>query len=411
MKALDATQIYFDRAADHLDLSDNMRRLLQMSKREVTVEVAVELDSGELGIVQGYRVQHDNSRGPFKGGLRYHPEVDLDEVRSLAELMTWKTAVVNLPYGGAKGGIGINPHHFSPRELERITRKFVDGIHYMIGPDIDIPAPDMGTNAEVMAWISNQYEKYHGFSPACVTGKPVELFGMPGREEATGRGVGILTIKLITRLGHKLSKTRVALQGFGNVGTHTAKFLSEAEMPVVAVSDVSGGYFRPEGLDIKDVLHYALTHKGSLDGYQNAERITNEELLELDVELLIPAALGGVISGKNAERIKAPVIIEAANGPTWPDADKILEERGTTVLPDILANAGGVTASYFEWVQNRQHYQWGLNRVRQELDRVLTESFERIWELARERRVSLRTAAYILGIGRVGRATALGGIS
>jgi glutamate dehydrogenase (NAD(P)+) len=287
----------------------------------------------------------------------------------------------------------------------------VDGIHYMIGPDIDIPAPDMGTNAEVMAWISNQYEKYHGFSPACVTGKPVELFGMPGREEATGRGVGILTIKLITRLGHKLSKTRVALQGFGNVGTHTAKFLSEAEMPVVAVSDVSGGYFRPEGLDIKDVLHYALTHKGSLDGYQNAERITNEELLELDVELLIPAALGGVISGKNAERIKAPVIIEAANGPTWPDADKILEERGTTVLPDILANAGGVTASYFEWVQNRQHYQWGLNRVRQELDRVLTESFERIWELARERRVSLRTAAYILGIGRVGRATALGGIS
>jgi glutamate dehydrogenase (NAD(P)+) len=411
MKALDATQIYFDRAADHLDLSDNMRRLLQMSKREVTVEVAVELDSGELGIFQGYRVQHDNSRGPFKGGLRYHPEVDLDEVRSLAELMTWKTAVVNLPYGGAKGGIGINPHHFSPRELERITRKFVDGIHYMIGPDIDIPAPDMGTNAEVMAWISNQYEKYHGFSPACVTGKPVELFGMPGREEATGRGVGILTIKLITRLGHKLSKTRVALQGFGNVGTHTAKFLSEAEMPVVAVSDVSGGYFRPEGLDIKDVLHYALTHKGSLDGYQNAERITNEELLELDVELLIPAALGGVISGKNAERIKAPVIIEAANGPTWPDADKILEERGTTVLPDILANAGGVTASYFEWVQNRQHYQWGLNRVRQELDRVLTESFERIWELARERRVSLRTAAYILGIGRVGRATALGGIS
>lgn len=411
MKALNATQIYFDRAASHLDLSDNMRRLLQMAEREVTVEIAIELDNGELGIYQGYRVQHDNSRGPFKGGLRYHPEVDLNEVRSLAELMTWKTAVVNVPYGGAKGGIGIDPRQHSQRELERITRKFVDGIHYMIGPDIDIPAPDMGTNAEVMAWINNQYEKYHGFSPACVTGKPVELFGMPGREEATGRGVGILTLKLIARLGRKPANTRVALQGFGNVGTHTAKFLSEAEMPVVAISDVSGGYFRPGGLDIKEVLHYALAHKGSLAGYTGAERITNEELLELDVELLIPAALGGVITGKNAERIKAPIIVEAANSPIWPDADKILEDRGTIILPDILANAGGVTASYFEWVQNRQHYQWGLNRVRQELDRILAESFEYVWELARERHVPLRTAAYILGIGRVGRATALGGIA
>lgn len=411
MKALNATQIYFDRAASHLDLSDNMRRLMQTAEREVTVEIAVELDNGELGIYQGYRVQHDNSRGPFKGGLRYHPEVDLGEVRSLAELMTWKTAVVNVPYGGAKGGIGIDPRQHSKRELERITRKFVDGIHLMIGPDIDIPAPDMGTNAEVMAWINNQYEKYHGFSPACVTGKPVELFGMPGREEATGRGVGILTLKLITRLGRKPDKTRVALQGFGNVGTHAAKFLSEAEMPIVALSDVSGGYYRPGGLDIKDVLHYALEHRGSLAGYTNAQQITNEELLELDVELLVPAALGGVITGKNAERIKAPIIVEAANSPTLPDADKILEERGTIILPDILANAGGVTASYFEWVQNRQHYQWGLNRVRQELDRVMVESFEHVWELARERRVPLRTAAYILGIGRVGRATALGGIA
>ena len=411
MRAIDATQLYFDRAADRIDLSENMRGLLLTAKREVTVEIAVELDNGEIGIFQGYRVQHDNARGPFKGGLRYHPEVDLDEIRSLAALMTWKTAVVNLPYGGAKGGIGINPRKHSPRELERITRKFVDGIHDMIGPDRDIPAPDMGTNAEVMAWIANQYEKYHGFSPACVTGKPVELFGLPGREEATGRGVGIFTVKLMTRLGRKLNKTRVALQGFGNVGTHTAKFLADAEMPVVAVSDVSGGYYRPEGLDIKNMLHYLVEHKGSLAGYREAERITNAELLELDVDLLIPAALGGVITSENVDRIKAPVIIEAANGPIWPDADQSLEDRGVLILPDILANAGGVTASYFEWVQNRQHYQWGLNRVRQELDRVLTESFERVWELSKERQVSLRTAAYIMGIGRVGRATVLGGIA
>ena len=411
MRAIDATQLYFDRAADRMDLSENMRRLLLTAKREVTVEITVELDNGEIGIFQGYRVQHDNARGPFKGGLRFHPEVDLDEVRSLAALMTWKTAVVDIPYGGAKGGIGINPRKHSPREMERITRKFVDGIHDMIGPDRDIPAPDMGTNAEVMAWITNQYEKYHGFSPACVTGKPVELFGLPGREEATGRGVGIFTVKLMTRLGRKLDKTRVAIQGFGNVGTHTAKFLADAEMIVVAVSDVSGGYYRPDGLNLKEMLHYVVEHKGTLAGYAEAERITNAELLELDVDLLIPAALGGVITSENVERIKAPIIIEAANGPIWPDADKILEDRGVLVLPDILANAGGVTASYFEWVQNRQHYQWGLNRVRQELDRVLSESFERVWQLGKDRKVSLRTAAYIMGIGRVGRATVLGGIA
>lgn len=411
MRAMDATRLYFDRAADRMDLSENMRQLLLTARREVTVEIAVELDNGEIGIFQGYRVQHDNARGPFKGGLRYHPEVDLDEVRSLAALMTWKTAVVDIPYGGAKGGITINPRKHSPREMERITRKFVDGIHDMIGPDIDIPAPDMGTNAEVMAWINNQYEKYHGFSPACVTGKPVELFGLPGREEATGRGVGIFTVKLMTRLGRKLSKTRVAIQGFGNVGTHAAKFLSEAEMPIVAVSDVTGGYYRPDGLDIKKMLHYIVEHKGSLAGYTEAERITNADLLELDVDLLIPAALGGVITLENAARIKAPVIIEAANGPVLADADALLDERGVLILPDIIANAGGVTASYFEWVQNRQHYQWGLNRVRQELDRVLAESFERVWALAKERHVSLRTAAYIMGIGRVGRATVLGGIA
>jgi glutamate dehydrogenase (NAD(P)+) len=410
MKPTEATQIYFDRAADHLDLSDNMRRLLLTAKREISVQIAIEMDNGEIGTFIGYRVQHDDSRGPMKGGLRFHPEVDIDEVRALASLMTWKTAVMNLPYGGSKGGIAVDPKQLSPRELENITRRFIDGIHDVIGPDIDIPAPDMGTNSEVMAWIMNQYQKYHGFNPACVTGKPVELYGAPGREEATGRGVGIYALKLISRLGRKPAQVRVALQGFGNVGAHAAKFLGESDFRLVAISDVSGAYYRADGLDVPAMLQYALAHGNSLAGYTEAESISNQQLLELDVEMLVPAALGGVITEQNAARIKAPIIIEAANGPVWPGADKIFDERGTVVLPDILANGGGVTVSYFEWAQNRQHYQWGLNRVRAELDRALAESFEAVWELATQRKVSLRTAAYMLGIGRVGRATILGGI-
>lgn len=410
MRAFDATTLYFNRAADHLDLNDNIRRLLITPKREVQVQIAVEMDNGELATFIGYRVQHDNSRGPMKGGLRYHPDVDIDEVRSLAALMTWKTAVVNLPYGGAKGGISLNPAKLSQRELELVTRKFVDEIHDLFGPDSDIPAPDMGTGPEVMAWIMNQYSKFHGFNPACVTGKPVELYGLPGREEATGRGVGILAFKWINRLGRKPSQTRVALQGFGNVGSHAAKFLSEADFAVAAISDATGGYYRAEGLNVPEMLHYVIEHK-SLAGYRGGDAITNDDLLTLDVDLLIPAALGGVLTKANADRVRAPLILEAANEPIRPDADDLFSERGILVLPDILANAGGVTASYFEWVQNRQHYSWGLNRVRQELDRVLSESFERVVEIAAQRNVSLRTAAYILGIGRVGRATILGGIA
>jgi glutamate dehydrogenase (NAD(P)+) len=409
MRAFEATQHYFNVAARHLDISPNIRTLLLTPKREIQVQVAIERDNGEIATFIGYRVQHDNSRGPMKGGLRYHHEVDLDEVRSLAALMTWKTAVVNLPYGGAKGGIAIDVKKLSHRELERITRKFVDETHDLWGPDTDIPAPDMGTNAEVMGWIMNQYCKYHGFAPACVTGKPVELYGLPGREEATGRGVGILTIKLLGRLGRKPSQTTVAIQGFGNVGTHTAKFLHEADFKIVAVSDLSGGYYRSEGLNIPEMLTYALRNKGSLSGYTNGRRITNQELLALDVDVLIPAALGGVLTADNARDVRAKIIIEGANGPTHPGADEIFEHRGVIVLPDILANAGGVTASYFEWVQNRQHYRWGLNRVRQELDHILSESFETVWSMATEKKVSLRTAAYIVGIGRVGRATILGG--
>jgi glutamate dehydrogenase (NAD(P)+) len=409
-EAFDAVSLYFHQAADQLELNDNMRTLLMTPKREVRVQIPLEMDTGELKTFIGYRVQHDNSRGPMKGGLRYHPDVNLDEVRSLASLMTWKTAVVNIPYGGAKGGVAIDPKSLSHHELEGITRRFIDEIHDVIGPDTDIPAPDMGTGAEVMAWIMNQHNKYHGFNPGVVTGKPVEHYGIPGREEATGRGVGILTLTLLKRLGRKIPGTRVAIQGFGNVGTYTAKFLHEAECRVVAISDLSGGYLREEGIDVTGALRYAQKNNRLLAGYREADQITNEELLAMKVDVLIPAALGGVVTAENAERIAAPIVIEAANAPVRPDADKILVERGTLVLPDILANAGGVTVSYFEWVQNRQYYHWGLNRVRQELEHVLCEAFQQVWETAADRKVSLRTAAFILAISRVGRATALGGV-
>jgi glutamate dehydrogenase (NAD(P)+) len=347
----------------------------------------------------------------MKGGLRYHPQVDLDEVRALAALMTWKTAVVNIPYGGAKGGIALDPSKLSQRELERVTRRFVDAIHDLFGPDVDIPAPDMGTTPEVMAWIMNQYDKYHGFSPACVTGKPVEYHGIPGRDEATGRGVGSLTVKLLSRLGRRIPGTRVAIQGFGNVGSHTARFLHDAECRIVAVSDAFGGFHRGEGLDVLELLRYAQSHSGRLEGFTGGDAMTNAELLALDCDILVPAALGGVLTKDNARAVRAPIIVEAANAPTEPEADAIFDAQGITVLPDILVNAGGVTASWFEWVQNRQHYQWGINRVRQELDRILGEAFEQVWQLSSSRKVTLRTAAYMLGVGRVGRATVLGGIA
>ena len=409
MKAFEATQLYFDRAAARLELSDNMRKLLLTPKREVQVQIPVEMDDGRLETFIGYRVQHDDSRGPMKGGLRYHHDVDLDEVRALAALMTWKTAVVDLPYGGAKGGIAIDPRKLSLKELERITRKFIDQIHDVIGPDTDIPAPDMGTGSREMAWMRNQWEKYHGFNPAVFTGKPVELYGAEGREEATGRGVGILAYKLLGHLGRKPQNTKVALQGFGNVGSHAAKFLYESEYKVVAVSDHTAAYYNPDGIDISKLLKFTLSNKGLLAGFNEAERISGDELLELPVDLLIPAALGGVITAKNAMRIKAPLIIEAANAPVDPEADQILHERGVTLLPDILANAGGVTVSYFEWVQNRQFYKWGLNRVRQELDRVLSQAFESVWHEAKIQECTLRTAAYIIAIRRVQTATLLSG--
>jgi glutamate dehydrogenase (NAD(P)+) len=410
MSHYETTVRYFDRAAALMGLSKNMQTLLLTPEREVQVQVALERDNGEIATYIGYRVQHDSARGPMKGGLRFHQEVDADEVRALATLMTWKTAVVNIPYGGAKGGISIDTHELSQGELERITRKFVDATHDFIGPDSDIPAPDMGTNAQVMAWFMNQYQKYHGFNPACVTGKPLELHGSEGREEATGRGVATLTAAFLQRLKQNVEGATIALQGFGNVGTFTAQFLHAKGAKIVAVTDQYGGVANREGLDIPALLQYAREHE-SVKGFHGGSPITNDELLTSAVDVLIPAALGGVFTEHNARDVRAKYIVEAANNPTATEADEIFEQRKLLVLPDILANAGGVTASYFEWVQNRQHFRWDLARVRTELDRIMLESFEKVWKIAEDKKISLRTAAYLLGIGRVGRATVLAGIS
>lgn len=392
-----------------MDLSPNMRKLLLTPEREVKVQVAMKLDNGEIATFVGYRIQHNSARGPMKGGLRFHHEVDADEVLALASLMTWKTAVVDLPYGGAKGGITVNPKNLSEQELEQMTRRFTDEIQDIIGPDKDIPAPDMGTNAQVMAWIVNQYEKFHGFNPACVTGKPLELHGADGREEATGRGVGLVTEALLEKQGRSLKDVSVAIQGFGNVGSFAAAYIHENGGRVVAISDISGGRYNSKGIDIPAALDYVRQNR-SLKGFQSEKDITNEELLALDVDILIPAALGDVVTEENANDVRASIVIEAANGPVSPAADEILQKKEVIVLPDILANAGGVTVSYFEWVQNQQYFRWDRERTRQELKKTLTTSFETMWDIAKDKHVSLRTAAYLMGIGRVGRATVLAGI-
>ncbi|MEP3481414.1 MAG: Glu/Leu/Phe/Val dehydrogenase dimerization domain-containing protein [Fuerstiella sp.] len=409
MSAYEDACNYFENAAQVIDLSSNMKKLLLTPEREVKVQVAMKMDNGEIATFVGYRIQHNSARGPMKGGLRYHHEVNSDEVLALASLMTWKTAVVDIPYGGAKGGITVSPKQLSENEMETLTRRFIDELQDVIGPDKDIPAPDMGTNAQTMAWIVSQYEKYHGFNPACVTGKPLELHGADGREEATGRGVGLLTEAMLSKFDRSIKDATVAIQGFGNVGSYAGAYLHDGGAKVVSISDISGAIYRKEGIDITAAVKHIKKHR-SLETFDGGERITNEELLALKVDVLIPAALGGVITDENANEVQATYIVEAANGPIEPGADKILHERGITVLPDILANAGGVTVSYFEWVQNQQYFKWDLERVREELSKTLTRAFVSVWDLATEKHISMRTAAYLLGIGRVGRATVLAGI-
>jgi glutamate dehydrogenase (NAD(P)+) len=409
MQAFEATNYFFDQAARLLDLSENIRTLLMTPDREVRVEVPIELDSGKIGNFIGYRVQHDNARGPYKGGLRYHPAVDQDEARSLASLMTWKTAIVDLPFGGAKGGVNCDPTKLSRGELERLTRKFIEKIHDMIGPDKDIPAPDMGTDAQVMAWIMNEYAKYEGFHPACVTGKPVEFHGSAGREAATGFGLAIITRETLGRLQRNVAGTTFAIQGYGNVGSYTARFLAQMGGTIVGISDAYGAVINREGLDIAELdRHMAVSHK--VVGFKGGDATTNEQLLTLPVDVLIPAALGGVFDRDLAQAVQAKLIVEAANGPTRPEADEVFVARGIPVVPDVLANAGGVVVSYFEWVQNLQHFRWPLEQVQREEERRLVEAFREMYDLAQRKGVNLRTAAFMKAISRVGRAKILGGI-
>ena len=367
------------------------------------------MDSGEIGNFVGYRVQHSNARGPFKGGLRYHPHVDQDEARSLASLMTWKTAVVDIPFGGGKGGIDCDPNKLSKAELERITRRFVDKIHDFIGPDKDIPAPDVGTDAQVMAWIMNEYSKFHGFHPAVVTGKPVEYHGSAGREAATGFGVAIVARETLARMQKTIAGTTFAIQGYGNVGSFTARYLHAQGGKVVSVSDAYGGLTNPEGIDVPALdSHVTATRK--IVGFKGADSFTNEQLLTMPVDVLIPAALGGVFDAEMAKAVRAKLIVEAANGPTWPDADAVFKARGIPVVPDILANAGGVVVSYFEWVQNLQHFRWPLEQIQREEESRMVEGFQKVYDLSQRKNCSLRTAAFMLAIKRVGRARVLGGI-
>jgi glutamate dehydrogenase (NAD(P)+) len=399
---------YFRRAADLLQCTPELVWQLMTPHREVRVECNIRMDNGKVGTFTGYRVQHDNARGPFKGGLRFHPAVDVDEVRALASLMTWKTAVVGVPFGGAKGGIAVDPASLSQGELERLTRRFTQGIHDMIGDTVDIPAPDVNTNPQVMAWIMDEYSKFHGFHPGVVTGKPVDLFGSVGRDEATGRGVMIATEEYLATQGKKLSDATYVIQGFGNVGSHTARLLYAAGGKVLGIGDHTASFYDAGGLDVPAALAWVRQHK-ALSGF-SAPSIPNASLLSSPCDVLIPAALGGVITASVANDLKCSVVVEGANGPTTPDANDALLARGIVVLPDIYANAGGVTVSYFEWVQNIQQFAWDEARVRQELERIMRAAFAHLTAFASERKVDFRTAAFALAIDRVARATLLRGI-
>jgi glutamate dehydrogenase (NAD(P)+) len=400
---LEASRHYFRKAADALDLPPMVRDILLTPFRSVKVELVLESDRGELLHFLGYRIQHNRARGPLKGGLRYHPSVDEDEATALATLMTWKTAVVDIPYGGAKGGINCDPSVLSVRELETLTRQFVERIKDVIGPTLDIPAPDVNTDGRIMGWIMDEYSKYAGFSPGVVTGKPLQLFGSPGREEATGRGVTVVLEEALADQKRKVDGVTIAMQGFGNVGSHAARLLAARGAKVVAVGDHAGGVANAKGLDVEALASWTRKHR-TVKGFTGGEAFDGREVLTWEADVLIPAALGDVLTRDNAERVKAGLIVEGANAPTTPEADEIFHRRGITVVPDILANAGGVTVSYFEWAQNIQQFRWELERVNNELDRIMRRAYAAVREVAREMRVDSRTAALILAIRRVGQA-------
>ncbi len=403
-------QRQFDIAAKYLDLKAGIKAKLRLPKRELSVNFPVKMDDGSIQMFAGHRVQHSLARGPAKGGIRYHPDVTLDEVRALAMWMTWKCAVVGIPYGGAKGGVVCNPKVMSERELERLTRRYTSEISMFIGPESDIPAPDVNTTPQTMAWIMDTYSMTKGYSvPAVVTGKPIEIGGSLGRREATGRGVMFTTRDALQHLGMPIEGARVVVQGFGNVGAIGAQLLQELGCTIIAVSDSQGGIYNPKGLDAVDVKRHKAETR-TVVGYPGTDKITNEELLELDCDVLVPAALENEITRENADRIKARVISEGANGPTTPEADAILFDKGIFVIPDVLANAGGVTVSYFEWVQGLQSFFWSEEEVNENLEKIMVKAFQDVLTISQQKKVDMRIAAYILAIDRVSTATLLRGI-
>jgi glutamate dehydrogenase (NAD(P)+) len=402
------TNRLFDKAADVADLGDDLRLLLKTPFRELKVEVPVRMSDGTIEVFIGYRVQHSGARGPMKGGLRYHPEVDFDEVRSLASLMTWKTALLDLPFGGAKGGITCDPRQMTERELEHLTRRFTARIGLAWGLHRDIPAPDVNTNAQVMAWIMDQYSQRYGYTPGIVTGKPLALGGSPGREAATGRGVSIAAREAAKTFDIDLKGARVAIQGFGNVGSYSGRFLHEMGASVIAVSDASGGLFAGDGLPVPELFEHAYERR-TIEGFGKGESISNEDLLTLECDILIPAALGGAITQDNARDVRASMVVEAANSPVTTIADSILNERGIHVVPDILANAGGVTVSYFEWVQNIQALTWDEEDVNERLERMMTRAYRSVVKRMEDKHIPMRTAAFVIAIERVAETETLRG--
>jgi glutamate dehydrogenase (NAD(P)+) len=391
---------WFGLAAERLGLRDDIAAVLRSSYREVQVQVPVKLRDGRIHVFSGYRVQHNGARGPYKGGIRFHPEVDLDEVRALAELMTWKTAIVAIPYGGAKGGVNVDPKKLEVAELQTVSRSFMDKIEKVLGPTRDIPAPDVGTDAQVMAWLMDEYGKLHGHTPACVTGKPIALEGSFGREAATGRGVVYMYREAAPQLDLVPSDTRFVVQGYGNVGSWAARIMQQLGARMVGASDASGAIRGDGGIDA-DALTEHVREGGTLPEFDGAEEIEPDDLLEVECEVFVPAALGGMIHKHNADRLRCRMVVEGANSPTTPAADEILQDKGILVVPDVMANAGGVVVSYFEWVQNLQHFRWDEREVNERLGRIMRKAFREVSERARDNDIPLRTAAYELGIERV----------
>ena len=408
LSTFDEVNLFFDNAADRLGLSNGLREMLKRPWRELQVQIPVRIDDDEIQVFTGFRVQHNGARGPYKGGVRYHLEADLEEVRALASLMTWKTALVDLPYGGAKGGVQVDPGQLSQNELNRLTRRYTLNIEHLIAPNRDIPAPDMGTNAQTMAWMMDAYGQLHGHSPAIVTGKPVEMGGSLGREAATGRGVAIVLQEAAKDLGLDTQGARIVVQGFGNVGSWAARIMYDNGCRIIAASGVEGGVYNPEGLDIARLQEYQ-NMTGCVSGFTGGDEISNRELLELDCDVLVPAAIDNVITELNANYIKAPLILEAANHPITPEADRMLSECGVIILPDILVNAGGVVVSYFEWTQNLQEFHWEESRVNEELKKTMLRAYQAVRTRSINEGITHRQASFEIGVQRVARAVELRG--